>query len=255
MFKFLASLVFLASPVFAQTANLPVRGDLLPGWREADGSHMAGLSLDLEPGWKTYWRAPGSGGIPPRFNWSGSQNLAHVEVRYPVPKVMDQNGIRAIGYDRDVILPLIVTARDASKPVRIRAEVEIGVCEEVCIPMTLRLAVTLPAKGAYDAGIGASLERQPIRGGRFACKIAPISDGLRFQAHTKEARFKADIAVIETDDPNVWVSESETTQQGGTVVAEVEMVPPNAQPFALSRSTVRMTLIGDGRAIEMRGCS
>ena len=44
----------------AQSNGLPVEGALLPGWREADGRHMAGLSLRLEPGWKTYWRAPHS---------------------------------------------------------------------------------------------------------------------------------------------------------------------------------------------------
>ncbi len=254
MFKLLASLVFLASPAISQTANFPVQGDLLSGWREADGRHMAGLSLDLSPGWKTYWRAPGSGGIPPRFNWSGSSNLARVEVRYPVPKVLDQNGVQAIGYDRDVIFPLIVIAKNASKPVSVRAEVEIGVCQEVCIPMTLRLSGTLPARGAYDDGIGDSLKNQPQRAGAFECDIAPISDGLRLRARTNRAGLKAEAAVIETGDPNVWVSESATSQQGATLVAEVEMVPPNAQPFALARADLRMTLIGHGEAIEMQGC-
>ncbi len=256
MIKAFASLVLLAisAPATAQTNGLPVEGDLLPGWREVDGQHMAGLSLRLAPGWKTYWRSPGAGGIPPRFNWSGSRNLAAVDVRYPVPKVMDQNGIRSIGYDSDVVFPLVVTARDPGEPVQVRAEVEIGVCEEVCIPMTLWLSGTLPTAGAHDVRIGASLENQPIQSGTLDCEIAPIADGLWLRARTDGARLTADIAVIETGDPNVWVSASTMSQEGRVLVAEVEMVPPEAQPFALARGAVRMTLIGEGRAVEMLGC-
>ena len=35
----------------------------LPGWREADGTHVAAIKFTLAPGWKTYWRAPGDGGF------------------------------------------------------------------------------------------------------------------------------------------------------------------------------------------------
>lgn len=249
----IAVCVSAGTAAVAQSA-LPVEGKILPGWREADGRHVSGLSLQLAPGWKTYWRAPGEGGIPPRFNWSGSENLADVDVRFPIPKVMDQNGVRSIGYESDVIFPLLVTARNAAKPVSLRAEIEVGVCEEVCIPMTLRLAADLPAGGAYDAGIGTSLENQPREGGSFECEIAPISDGLWLRATTAEASVRAEVAIIETAAPGVWVSPSDMTQSGRNLVAEVEMVPPDAQPFALSRSEVRMTLIGGGDAVEMLGC-
>jgi DsbC/DsbD-like thiol-disulfide interchange protein len=255
MLRFLAIAICVSAGTAAVAqSTLPVEGAILPGWREADGRHMSGLSLQLAPGWKTYWRAPGEGGIPPRFNWSGSENLADVEVRFPIPMVMDQNGLRSIGYDGDVIFPLLVTARDAGEPVRLRAEIEVGVCEEICIPMTLRLAANLPAGGAYDANIGASLESQPRQGGSFDCEIAPISDGLRLRATTGEASVRAEVAIIETAAPGVWVSPSDMTQSGTNLVAEVEMVPPDAQPFALSRSEVRMTLIGGGDAVEMQGC-
>ncbi|MEO1537359.1 MAG: protein-disulfide reductase DsbD domain-containing protein [Pseudomonadota bacterium] len=244
----------LATPALPQSSGMPVDGALLPGWRESDGRHMSGLALDLAPGWKTYWRSPGAGGIPPRFNWSGSRNLASVTVHYPVPKVMDQNGLQSIGYDTDVVFPLVVTAQDASKPVMLRGEVELGVCEEVCIPMTLQVTAELPAGGNHDKAIAASMDNQPVMGGGIECDIAPISDGLRLTARTGSAAFSAEVVVIEVSTPDVWVSPSEMSQSGSNLVAEVEMVPPNAQPFALARSGVRMTLIGNGRALELRGC-
>lgn len=246
--------IAFGAPALGQSSGLPIEGELLSGWREASGEHISGVALRLAPGWKTYWRAPGAGGIPPSFNWSGSSNLASVEVLYPVPKVMVQNGLKSIGYDSDVVFPLIITAKDRTAPVRLRAEIEVGVCEEVCIPMTLRLSARLPARGSYDASIGNSLDNQPAQGGSFACEITPISDGLRLRAETDNARIRADIVVVETASPDVWVSPSVTVQKGRTLVANVEMVPPNAQPFALARSEVQMTLIGEGRAVEMKGC-
>lgn len=250
----LALFASLAVPVNAQSSDLPASGDLLPGWREADGRHIAGLEIRLQPGWKTYWRSPGEGGIPPSFNWSGSANLASVDVRFPIPKVMDQYGLTAIGYDSDTVFPLIVTAKDASQPVSIRAEIEIGVCDEVCIPMTLRLKGELPVSGANDTAIRASLEHQPRPGGQFACNIEPIADGLRLIASTPEPSMETALAVVETSDVDVWVSPGTMSRSTGNLVTTVEMVPPSAQPFALARNDVRLTLIGDGAAIEMQGC-
>lgn len=249
-----ACLLALAAPLPASAGDAPASGELLPGWREAGGRHVAGLSIRLAPGWKTYWRAPGEGGIPPQFNWSGSRNLAGVEVRYPIPKVLDQAGIRSIGYDSDVIFPLIVTARDPSRPVALQGEIEIGVCEDICIPLTLRVRAELPKAGAHDAGIAEVLANQPAEAGRFDCEIEPIADGLRLRASAPAQGIAPEAVVIEAGEPGLWVSPTVVSREGRDVVAEVEMVPPTAEPFALARNDVRMTLIGGGRAVEMVGC-
>jgi len=52
--------------------------ELLQGWRTATGTHMTAVHITLEDGWKTYWRAPSGNGIPPSFNWEGSENLSSV---------------------------------------------------------------------------------------------------------------------------------------------------------------------------------
>lgn len=36
----------------------------------------AGIQLKLGPGWKMYWRYPGDAGVPPRFDFAGSENIA-----------------------------------------------------------------------------------------------------------------------------------------------------------------------------------
>src|SRR5690606_22310020 len=49
------------------------------------GELRLGLQVELADGWKTYWRSPGDAGFPVSVNWSGSDNLATAELRWPVP--------------------------------------------------------------------------------------------------------------------------------------------------------------------------
>ena len=98
-----------------------VRAEILPGWQDGEGRHVAGLRLTMAPGWKTYWRAPGDAGIPPEFDWTGSHGVAGVEVRWPVPQVFDQSGMQSIGYHDEVVLPLEIRTTGAPSARRRRA--------------------------------------------------------------------------------------------------------------------------------------
>lgn len=258
MIRFLLAscLLSLSTPVIAQAVpDDVVRLEVDAGWREPDGTHITGLTIHLAPGWKTYWRAPGDGGIPPRFNWAGSQNVQGASVQFPVPDVSVINGIRTIGYKEAVTLPIRFRLNDPNKPVQIRGEVEIGVCEEICVPVKLRFQAVLPAKGKATAHLKDSIADRPKRGGAMTCRISPIADGLRLVATSDMPRMGAsEVVVIETGEAGVWVSNAITSRRGGQISAEVEMVPPSAQPFALARSDVRMTVLAEGRAVEMIGC-
>src|SRR5208282_2413725 len=46
----------------------------------------AGVEIQLDPGWKTYWRAPGDSGVPPTLDFSGSENVKSVTVLWPAPQ-------------------------------------------------------------------------------------------------------------------------------------------------------------------------
>ena len=109
--------VTLALPAHGMTQDELLQANLLPGWRMDSGHHMAGLSLALAPGWKTYWRSPGEAGIPPEFDWSGSQNVKAVYVHWPSPVVFHTNGMQTVGYDGGVILPLEVVPEVPGQPV------------------------------------------------------------------------------------------------------------------------------------------
>ena len=55
---------------------------------DAAGQIGGGIEIALEPGWYTYWRNPGEAGVPPVFDFSGSENVASVDVMYPAPDAL-----------------------------------------------------------------------------------------------------------------------------------------------------------------------
>ncbi len=103
-----------------------------------------GLEIRLDPGWKTYWRAPGEGGMPPRFDWSGSANVASVAIAWPAPKRFEIGGLESLGYADHVILPLDVTLAHPGEPLAVRLSLHYAVCREICMLVEAQLALDLP---------------------------------------------------------------------------------------------------------------
>ena len=90
---------------------------LIAGSNKSGASPLrAGIEIKLQPGWKTYWRYPGDSGVPPRFDFGGSENLARAKVLYPAPHAFTDETGNSLGYKDSVIFPVQVTPRQPGKP-------------------------------------------------------------------------------------------------------------------------------------------
>ncbi len=119
---------------------------------------VAGIEIELEDGYKTYWRSPGDGGgIPPVFDWDQSKNLGKALLLYPAPMRFDDPEGASAGYKKHVVFPIEVTA-EGSAPVELVLGAFYGVCREICIPAEAELTLKLGPGGAADPQIVASLE-------------------------------------------------------------------------------------------------
>ncbi|HQY43436.1 MAG TPA: protein-disulfide reductase DsbD family protein [Paracoccaceae bacterium] len=262
-FIFAAFCALLGVGSASQAQNLPetlFRAELLPGWQTADGRQMSALHIVLTPGWKTYWRSPGEAGIPPVFDWAGSDNVAAVALHWPRPQVFDLAGYRTLAYPGELILPVEITPARPGEPVTLRLKADIGVCEEICVPVTIELSADLARTDAPDNRITRALDLVPddsrARGMPAArCSAEPIRDGLRLTADIPLTRAQAgDFAVIELLSREVWVASVHNEATGGRLLQTSDMVPANAKPFALNRQDVRITAFTGGEVIEFRGC-
>jgi DsbC/DsbD-like thiol-disulfide interchange protein len=117
---------------------------LIAGSNKADDAELrAGIEVKLRPGWKTYWRYPGDSGVPPHFDFSGSENLKKADVLFPAPHLFTDETGQSLGYKDTVIFPVVVSPQQAGKPVRLRAKVDYAVCEKLCVPAEGRAELTL----------------------------------------------------------------------------------------------------------------
>jgi len=241
-----------------EMAPLPpgmVGAEVLAGWQRPDGARMAAVRIALREGWKTYWRSPGDAGIPPQFNFAGSDNVAGVTVHWPAPEIFDQNGLRSVGYDDVVVLPLEIHPTDPNLPVRLNTELDIGICHDICVPVSVDLSADLDGPGAPDPAIRTALTEQPrmvADGAR--CTVEPIADGMRVTARIAMPPAPNEVALFELQSMPMWVSDSVMHREGGDLIASAEFVPDAAQPFDLDQRDLRITVLSQDGAVEYNGC-
>lgn len=251
---------------FAATAKDPLDGvvshRVLPGWQQADGTYMAGLEIALAPGWKTYWRSPGDAGIPPLFDWRRARNVSGVHVHWPSPGIFHEAGMRSIGYTQTVILPLTIAPGHTDQEMRLRGTMELGICSDICIPASLEIDTILPAgPGTRSPQIVAALASLPYSAGEAGvrdavCTLSAQDDVLRITAQvTMPSAGGDEAAVIEPGRTGVWVSEAETSRNGGVLSVSAEMMHQSGKPFALDRSDIRITVIGGSYSVDIKGCT
>lgn len=116
-----------------------IAGEALP---QGQG-FLAGLEMQLQDGWHTYWRVPGASGIAPSFDWSGSRNVAHVDVLWPSPERFEAEDDTTYGFAHHVVWPLRVTPLDRTKPVELKLAIFYGICSDICVPSQASLALPL----------------------------------------------------------------------------------------------------------------
>lgn len=250
-----------ALPARAQSVADILSAELLPGWATDSGSHMAAIRLKLSPGWKTYWRSPGDAGIPPDFNWSGSDNIRALRLHWPSPQVFQFNGMQTIGYARELVLPVEIWPEQADRPMRLETSVELGVCRDICVPASVTLSSDLRVNAKPDnPAIRAALKARPATAREAGvrahhCTVQAAPGGLRLRAELDMPALGPDeVVVIETADPTVWVAEATTRREGRQLVADTELVSHDRQPFALDRGQLTISVLAQGRAVEISGC-
>src|SRR5213082_2077028 len=124
---------------------------------------LGGIAIQLQPGWHTYWRNPGDSGVPPRFDFSKSDNVEAVTVLWPAPRKFDDGaGGQSLGYKQQVVLPLRIVAKNADKPVTLRANINYAVCDKLCVPVEANCELSFASVASTeDGGLAAALDAVP----------------------------------------------------------------------------------------------
>jgi len=162
------------------------------------GQFLLGIHMTMDDGWKTYWRNPGDSGFPPRFDWSGSQNIKSLDLLWPAPHAFDEMGERYYGYKHDLLLPIKLTVDDPAKPATLSLKMDYGICSDVCIPAHVVTELIVPAGSAQRAAEAALIEEAIAK-----LPIAMHKAGWRASARLRNVsghRARLDVVLMERPD-------------------------------------------------------
>ncbi|MFL6816249.1 MAG: protein-disulfide reductase DsbD domain-containing protein [Bradyrhizobium sp.] len=260
-----------AATVFASSVTIEARAEDASPWqrdghsavRLLAGSRsgavlLGGIAFQLEPGWKTYWRNPGDSGVPPRFDFSKSENIEAVTVLWPAPRKFDDGaGGHSLGYRDQIVLPLRIVAKHADKQVTLRADIDYAVCEKICIPVQAFAELPFTSVASTeDSALFAALDTVP--------KPANIGDPnpltIRDIKRDGKSTVLVDVVSPEAKDISLFV-EGPTPDWSLPVpellndsppgvkrfAFELEGLPPGANPEG---AALKLTLVGGDRSYE-----
>lgn len=220
----------------------------------ADGSPAVALELVLEPGWKTYWRTPGEGGLQPQFDFSASHNVAEAEVLYPAPTHYDDGYTVTNIYQGRVILPIAVATVVAEVPVTVDVVLQIGICETICIPATIEASITfspgemdMAALAIVDEGL-AQLPAAPVAGFEISSIETGETPGTYLAVAIVPEAFGSDLFV---EGPDGWhpVPAESSGRDGDRVTFSFGFERPDGG-VPEPGTEVILTLVSGGAAVE-----
>jgi len=219
------------------------------------------LEIEMAPGWKTYWRAPGEAGLPPHLDWAQSANLAGATLLWPAPHRFDYFGIGTVGYADHAVLPVDVVPRAIGAGVDLAVRAEVLVCDDVCIPHSFALALALPAGPAdpsAEAGLVAQARaRVPGDGARAGLALvgAAMAGPVLEVAVRADQPFAAPDLLVEGPDEVVFGRPEVTLSEGGRLALlrapASDALDPKRPPM-LGDAALTLTIVDGERAMETR---
>ncbi len=259
MLKYLIAALWLPVAALAQNMDYGTV-KLLKGWQAGDGSYQIALEFNLNEGWKTYWRTPGPAGLPPIFNWDGSDNIGDLRYDWPTPEIIDQSGMITLGYHNRFILPIRITP-EADGPVRVALTLNFGVCSDICVPAQAVFLARLDGSANESVDlIETALAQGPQGRGtsgleRIDCTVSPKDNGYEITANLDFADpIIAPFTVIEYGSQEIWIDMAESETRGRAISASAPMQYYGSGKMNMDMAALTVSVFGADRAVEIRGC-
>lgn len=106
---------------------------------------MAGVVLEMDAGWHTYWVNPGDSGGPTEIAWQLPAGITAGAIRWPVPEKHTLEGLTTyVHHERATLLvPLTLDSSLKEGLVEVRAMVSWLECSDLCVPGAAEVAATL----------------------------------------------------------------------------------------------------------------
>ena len=148
LFNFFKVMIFLYANIAIadefNPKNNPAYVSIIPsnGVFFVEDKYYFGVKVDLQKGWKTYWKNPGDAGAPLTINWKDSSFANKLKVLFPFPGKFLDHDVSTIGYENQVIFPVEIQKDEVDK-INEKIDLNYLVCKDICIPISETKKLTL----------------------------------------------------------------------------------------------------------------
>ena len=117
--------------------NNPASVSIIPsnGIFLVEENYYFGVKIELQQGWKTYWKNPGDAGAPITIEFNDTSIENKLKVLFPFPEKYTDHGVSTIGYEGQVIFPVRIQKNEFDK-INEKINLDYLVCKDICIPIS-----------------------------------------------------------------------------------------------------------------------
>ena len=244
---------------------------LLSEWIKTDSTYLIGVEINLEPGWKTYWRIPDPFGIPMTLDFIERQNIQSGRIIWPSPNLFDYYGTYLVGYDGDVVFPIELRATDPQSSAFFKAILNFGICKDICIPYQQSVELGFPAisEERYEISnsnskIAQALDNQPLiilpDANMYdqVCQLININDDQFIVKKIKPLSiiFQDPMVIIFESvnnrvmfEPGNWLLTDDGLIEIRSRIAHISELEPS-----INLSNIRITIVTNNQTVEFPRC-
>ena len=185
-----------------------------------------GVEYSIHPDWHIYWQNPGDSGAAANHIWDLPPGFEISDIQWPVPQKIPYPPLLNYGYSDNVVLLHKLKAPDTypEGPLTLTADIDVLVCDEICIPEYDTLSLTLNSPDdipSDNAGFFAKVtknlpQRRDIQAQfdfnheTFQIRIPEISNTIENIAETDLTFFPIDWGVVQNAASSTVTIEDDT---------------------------------------------
>lgn len=213
---------------------------------EREQTHIKGLlTVELKPGWKTYWRSPGEGGVAPKISWPEGVTDSW---SWPVPSRFDISGMTTQGYHDKVQIPITL---DGVKGDALDGTLTLSTCSNVCLltDYPLHLDLTQPVDGGFRSEFEQAMRAVPGTSGVAADLSAWLSDGSLVVTGTTDGQWDNPGIYFDPLEGDILPGEPVITHEGNRLRVTVPVTDEwGDKPASLEGKALSFVLTNGNRA-------
>lgn len=213
---------------------------------EREQTHIKGLlTVELKPGWKTYWRSPGEGGVAPKISWPEGVTDSW---SWPVPSRFDISGMTTQGYHDRVQIPITL---DGVKGDALDGTLTLSTCSNVCLltDYPLHLDLTQPVDGGFRSEFEQAMRAVPGTSGVAADLSAWLSDGSLVVTGTTDGQWDNPGIYFDPLEGDILPGEPVITHEGNRLRVTVPVTDEwGDKPASLEGKALSFVLTNGNRA-------